>query len=103
MTAERWRAVKQFFNEVQSVTPHERHAWLMAATQNDPEVQRALIALVEADDASQGFLEVSPLTCLRTAFEVHLGAVPERIGPWRIQSEIGRGGMGVVYLASRDD
>ena len=32
-----------------------------------------------------------------------LAAPPERIGPWRIEGEIGRGGMGTVYRACRDD
>lgn len=31
------------------------------------------------------------------------GAVPERIGPYRILREAGRGGMATVYLAERDD
>ena len=29
--------------------------------------------------------------------------IGDRVGPWKVQSELGRGGSGVVYLAERDD
>src|SRR5690606_16574999 len=70
-----------------------------------PHIHREVMSLLAADDEADDFFEglsdkfVSPLVA-RMDREV---APPERIGPYRILREVGRGGMSTVYLAERAD
>lgn len=105
MSPERYQQIKQVFARVADLSPAERPAMLDRLCAGD-EVLRAEIQRVLASDHSAGKFMEKP--ALAPAGRIIPHVVKEkllgsRIGPYEILSEIGRGGMGTVYLASRAD
>ena len=103
MTPGRWEQVKSVFNAAVSRPSSERLAFLADACQGDPALRHEVDSLLAADEQTPDFLE-KPAVTLVPRDELDLdGAVGRRIGVYRIVRAIGRGGMGAVYLATRDD
>jgi WD40 repeat protein len=101
MTLEEWRRAKEIFDVAWELEPRARGSYLAAECRGEEsvrvEVERMLLALAQ----NEGFLE-EPL--LFDASTPPADAQTGRLaGHYRLTREIGRGGMGLVYLAVRAD
>ncbi len=91
------RLVRQVYAAALQRDPEERAEYLERACAGQPALRARVVALLAAH--SQDFLE--PETALSpTAFADSPDHVDGRVvGPYIIRRELGRGGMGIVYLA----
>ncbi len=99
MTREQWARVNALFHEGLAKPPAERVAWLARET-IDPDVAREVLALIAAHESDGAFLEAPAVPFAETmAAPLAPALVGRVIGAYEVEREIGRGGMGVVYLA----
>ena len=99
MDAERWRQLQDWFAAARAKPPAERASFLDEKAQSDPDLAAQVRALLIADQSTGVMDAWAPQ--LASVAEVLEPAVPARVGAYRIVAEIGRGGMGAVYLAER--
>jgi serine/threonine-protein kinase len=99
-----WEQVESLFAAALDKPADERLTFLDAACGADRALREQVEAMLKADSDAEGVLD-RPLSIDEYSAQSPplLLAVGEQVGPWRILSELGRGGMGVVYLAERAD
>src|SRR3954469_24682167 len=102
MTPQRWQQIKTLLsNALEFKDDAEREAYLAAACGNDADLRQEVDALLEPmPDQLEAFADNLRTTVGRAVSPDPLG---HRLGAYEIVREIGRGGMGSVYLAARAD
>ncbi len=101
MDAARWSRVSALFDEALAHPPENRQAWLESAC-DDPDVRAEVLALLEEDAHTHPLLGRNVGQVADELFD-RAGTYKNAVGPYRLTRVLGEGGMGVVYLAERDD
>lgn len=101
LSAEQWEIIQSEFLRLAEMTRDEREKALSEV--KDEIIRGEIQKLLAAEDAESRFLESSPINAgvHQHIFGGH--RVPEQIGRYKIEREIGFGGMGAVFLATRPD
>ncbi len=104
MTRERWEQVKEILDGALSLSVSERDGYLDRVSEGDLELRREVESLLEVETEIGDFIEDPVFDFRLDAAGADSGpAEGVRFGSYRIVREIGRGGMGAVYLAERAD
>ena len=99
MSPERWQRLRDVFSGALDQPAQDRGAWLAQACAGDDDLLREAGALLHNHDTAEGFLE-QPARFHPADLDALVPGT--QLGPYRIVTEIARGGMGIVYLGEDD-
>ena len=103
MNPERWQRIEELFRTVIDRPAAERDNYLTRVCDGDEELRREVLSLLALDTSEDFIRDPIANAALSLSAKPKDDLTGERIGPYRVVRLIGRGGMGDVYEAERDD
>ncbi|HEV7797393.1 MAG TPA: protein kinase [Pyrinomonadaceae bacterium] len=114
MTPERWQLVEAIFQTALDLVPEERERYLSEVCADDLSLRSEVEDLLSQHERAGDLLEeplygetelsaLGSLEALANAENDEDPMIGRRLGAYRIEREVGRGGMGAVYEAIRVD
>jgi serine/threonine protein kinase len=100
LSPEQWQLLSPYLEQALGLPDDERSAWLRALGEQNPTLAAQLAELLEERRvlAKEGFLEKGGFGLPNAP-----GLAGQTLGPYKLISQIGQGGMGSVWLAERSD
>jgi len=100
----RWQQIQSLFEQVMDTGEKERAVYLERACGDDPELRSSVESLLKSDARRGDMLQHAIGEAAESLLEDHRDRlIGTRVGPYRIVSILGHGGMSIVYRGERDD
>ncbi len=99
MTPGRWQQIEKLYNSALKREPSQRLAFLQEACAGDEALRQEVESLLAHQKEAESFIETPEVRTKEMAESSAQSMVGRQIGPYKVLSLLGAGGMGEVYVA----
>ena len=104
MDKQRWERIKQLFQEASELDNDTREVYLRQQTEGDPLLYEQILDMLKQDRQDGPSITQNISSSINELIESEYGLKPgHQLGAYTLESVIGEGGMGTVFLARRND